>query len=167
MNDPLVIESIYCVNHPNVETGLRCKRCNKPICAKCARSTPTGYICKECEGQQQKTFETAIQRDYFLAVIISGVLSMLGSAISLSLGFFVLLLSPIAGMVIAESVRSAIQKRRSERLFRLVAAACVLGALPLTFATFFSGNIISILVQVFFIVTTAATAYQRLRGFQL
>ena len=35
----------YCANHPTVETTLRCNKCGKPICAKCAIRTPTGYRC--------------------------------------------------------------------------------------------------------------------------
>ena len=35
----------YCANHPGVETSLRCNKCGKPICAKCAVRTPTGYRC--------------------------------------------------------------------------------------------------------------------------
>jgi len=63
---------IYCANHPQVETSLRCNRCGKPICPKCAVSTPTGYRCRECVRGQQKVFETAEWYDYPLAVVIAG-----------------------------------------------------------------------------------------------
>lgn len=38
----------FCYRHPDVETGLRCNRCNKPICPKCAERTPVGFRCSEC-----------------------------------------------------------------------------------------------------------------------
>jgi membrane associated rhomboid family serine protease len=38
----------YCYRHPQVETSLRCNRCNKPICLKCAQRTPVGFRCVEC-----------------------------------------------------------------------------------------------------------------------
>ena len=38
-------EPIFCVNHPRVETGLRCNRCDNPICVRCAKLTPVGYRC--------------------------------------------------------------------------------------------------------------------------
>ena len=41
-------ETVYCSYHPNVETGLRCNKCGKPICVKCARRTPVGYRCPDC-----------------------------------------------------------------------------------------------------------------------
>ncbi len=51
--------STYCANHPTVETTLRCNRCDKPICPKCAVKSPVGYRCRECVKSQQKIFDTA------------------------------------------------------------------------------------------------------------
>ena len=70
--------TLYCANHPTVETTLRCNRCEKPICTKCAVLTPTGYRCKECVRGQQKLFETAQWYDYVIVFIVVGVLSFLG-----------------------------------------------------------------------------------------
>jgi len=121
---------LYCANHPTVETTLRCNRCNKPICAKCAVLTPTGYRCKECVRGQQKIFETAQWYDFILVFFISLILSYVGSRIVTFIGFFTIFLAPVAGVVIAEACRLAVRKRRSNRLFLLAAVASVLGALP-------------------------------------
>jgi len=83
-------ETLYCANHPNVETSLRCRSCEKPICAKCAVLTPTGYKCKECVRGQQKVFNTAVWYDYVLAFVIAGVLSYIGSLITGRLGWFII-----------------------------------------------------------------------------
>jgi hypothetical protein len=66
---------MYCANHPNVETSLRCNKCEKPICARCAILTPTGYRCKECVRGQQKVFETAKWLDYPLIFMIVAILA--------------------------------------------------------------------------------------------
>ena len=71
--------TIYCANHPSVETTLRCNKCEKPICAKCAVLTPTGYRCKECIKDQQKIFETAVWYDYPVIFIVVAIMSYLGS----------------------------------------------------------------------------------------
>ena len=55
---------LYCANHPHSATGLRCNRCEKPICAKCAVLTPIGYRCKECVRGQLKVYDTAKGIDY-------------------------------------------------------------------------------------------------------
>ena len=79
---------LYCANHPNVETSLRCNNCEKPICPKCAVLTPTGYRCKECVHNQQKIFDTAQWYDYPLAIVIGGVLAFIGSQVVSYVGFF-------------------------------------------------------------------------------
>ena len=57
--------TLYCYVHPTRETSLRCNNCERPICAQCAVRTPTGYRCKECVRERQKTFETAEWYDFF------------------------------------------------------------------------------------------------------
>lgn len=122
--------TLYCANHPQIETNLRCNRCGKPICPKCAISTPTGYRCRECVRGQQKAFETARWYDYLTSFILSAALSFIGSRFIPSLGFFTLFLAPVAGVIIAEVVRFVVGRRRSKRLFQLTALASILGSLP-------------------------------------
>jgi hypothetical protein len=121
---------LYCANHPQRETSLRCNRCEKPICTQCAVLTPTGYRCKECVRSQQKTFDTAELIDYPIAVVIAGVLAYIGSLIAGALGFFTILIAPVAGVIIAEAVRLATRRHRSKPLYLLTAAAAGLGSLP-------------------------------------
>jgi hypothetical protein len=120
--------TLYCANHPQVETTLRCNRCEKPICTQCAVLTPTGYRCRECVRGQQKTYETAAWFDYPLAFLLAAGLAFLGSLFIPRLSFFSLLVTPLAGGIIAEGVRMVVRKRRSRNLFILVAAGTALGA---------------------------------------
>ena len=55
---------LYCKNHADLETALRCNNCNEPICSQCAIQTPTGYRCPECVRGQQKIFNTAKSQDF-------------------------------------------------------------------------------------------------------
>ncbi|MDQ3706943.1 MAG: hypothetical protein M3437_17320 [Chloroflexota bacterium] len=43
---------LYCYNHPNEPTYLRCGKCERPICARCRVSTPVGFRCFECANLQ-------------------------------------------------------------------------------------------------------------------
>jgi hypothetical protein len=167
---------LYCANHPQRETSLRCNRCEKPICAQCAVLTPIGYRCKECVRSQQKTFDTAEWIDYPIAVIIAGVLSFIGSLIASRLGFFTILIAPVAGVIIAEAVRLATRRHRSKWLYVLATAAAGLGSLPqilwLLLGFFLAGNgsLAIVLPLVFdgiytFIIVTSV--YYRLRGISL
>ncbi len=129
--------TLYCANHPKIETTLRCNRCDKPICSRCAVRTPTGYRCQECVRGQQKTFETTRWYDYPLAFVLASVLSYIGGQLITRLGFFTIFIAPIAGMIIAEVVRFVVQKRRSKRLFKLSALAAGFGgAIPILFYLF-------------------------------
>ncbi len=158
---------LYCANHPDVETSLRCKRCNKPICAKCAKPTPTGYICPECESLQQKSFDTALPVDYVLAVLITAILSAIGSVIAQSLGFFTILLAPTAGVIIAEIVRAVIRHRRARLLFQVVAGSALLGSLPMILIALLRQGLWGIAISIFYAITIATTVYQRLKGINL
>lgn len=170
-------EKMYCYNHPQRETVLRCNRCERPMCTSCAVLTPTGYRCKECVRGQQKIFETARWWDYPVAVLVAGALGVVGSLISNSLGFFILFLAPVAGMIIAEAVRLATRKRRGKWLPLAAAGAALVGSLfsPVylaifTFlASFTSGlaSLIGVLWPALFGILCASTVYYRLKGIRL
>ena len=46
---------VPCADHPDVETRLRCSRCGKPICPRCAVRTPVGMRCPDCAGTRSST----------------------------------------------------------------------------------------------------------------
>src|SRR4026208_504791 len=71
--------TLYCYVHPTRETALRCNNCERPICAACAVRTATGYRCKECVRERQKTFETAEWYDFVFGFIIAAVLSAIAA----------------------------------------------------------------------------------------
>ncbi|MFH1908051.1 MAG: hypothetical protein ABIL11_11845 [Chloroflexota bacterium] len=166
---------LYCANHPAVETTLRCNRCEKPICPKCAVRTPTGYRCKECVRGQQKIFETARWYDYVLGFVTAGFLSLLASLfvslISGVAGFFawliIIVAAPSAGAIIAEATRFVTSKRRARALFITVAAAVVLGALPVILLNLITLSIFGIIFQGIFLVTATPIVYTRLSGIQI
>ncbi|MFN2304282.1 MAG: hypothetical protein ACK2TV_11190 [Anaerolineales bacterium] len=168
-------------NHNNAEFDpqeitLRCNRCGKPITPEEAVQTPTGYRCRECVRQQQKVFDTSQPLDVVWGFIIALILSFLGSYIASLIGFFTVLLAPAAGVVIAEAVRVVTKKRRSKRTFQFVAAAVIIGGLPLIFINIYTlflrlsagaFNLFSLLplgYQVLYLVLAVPSAYYRLSG---
>jgi hypothetical protein len=156
---------IYCANHTTKETLLRCNRCEKPICAKCAVHSHTGYRCPECVTGQQKVFETAQLQDLPLAFIVSVVISFGGSLIAGAMGFFVIFIAPIVGTIIAEAARSITRRRRSQRLFQAVAAGALIGSLPWLLKDLLFGFIsLSLIWQGVYLATVTTTAYYRMKG---
>jgi hypothetical protein len=164
----------YCANHPNVETSLRCNKCGKPICAKCAIRTPTGYRCKECVRGQLKIFDTALWYDYLLGFLTAAILGFLASLLArlisgLSFIGWILIIvgAPTAGVIIAEGVRLVIRKRRSRALFITIAAAVVVGALPIILIQLFSLNVFGLIFQGIYLFIATPVVYTRLSGIQL
>lgn len=164
----------YCYVHPTRETSLRCKRCDKYICTSCAVSTPTGYICKDCMRERQKSFDTALWYDFVSGFAIAGLMSGLASFLVTligGIGFFGFLLvflgSSAAGGLIAEAVRAATRRRRSRPLFLTVAAGVVFGALPLILTQLLIGNIFGLIFQGIYLVIAVPLVYARLSGIQL
>lgn len=158
---------MYCANHPDVETSLRCNKCEKPICAKCAVLTPTGYRCKECIKGQQKKFETAGWVDYPIIFVVVAVLAYLGSLIAVRLGFFVILLAPAAGAGIAEIARFATRRRRSKRLYFLAAIAAVLGCIPLILQFVLRFALLDMVWDLAYVVLMTSALYTRLAGIRI
>jgi hypothetical protein len=165
---------IYCANHPTVETSLRCNKCGKPICAKCAVRMPTGYRCKECVRGQLKIFDTALWYDYVSGFVVAGILGLLASFLAslvsgLSFIGWILIVvgAPSAGMVIAEGVRLVIRKRRSRALFITIATAVVLSALPVILFQLFNRNLFSLIFQGIYLFIATPVVYTRLSGIQL
>ena len=123
---------------------------------------------------QQRTFETALIQDYVLAFLVGAVLSYIGGLIASRIGFFSLLLAPLAGSLIAEAIRRVVNKRRSPTLFRIAAAGVALGAAPfllfpllvlLSSGSF--GAIFRLLWPAIYMLIVTPTVYVRLSGIQM
>ena len=164
----------YCYAHPSRETTLRCKRCDRYICASCAKHTPTGYLCKDCVRAQQKSFDTSEWYDYIFGFLTAGFLSLVAtflvtliSSIGFIGWFLAFLAAPVAGNIIAEGARIVTRRHRSRSLFLTVVAGMVLGALPVVILQILSVNIFGIIFQVIYLVITVPIVYTRLSGIQL
>jgi membrane associated rhomboid family serine protease len=44
-------QALVCYRHPNVETGVACSSCGRPICTDCMVFAAVGIKCPECAGQ--------------------------------------------------------------------------------------------------------------------
>lgn len=164
-----VSETLFCANHPQVATSLRCNKCGKPICAKCAVRTPVGYRCKDCVRGQQQIFETAFWYDYALAAVLAAPLAAVAGFFVVQLIWFSFILAPVVGGAIAEVVRWAVRRRRGRYLSLVAAGGFVLGCLPLVVVTLFGrGGFITGLVLVpLYMIIGASTLYARLRGISI
>lgn len=121
---------LYCVNHPAVETYLRCNKCGDPICARCAVQTPVGYRCRRCIQVQQQVFYADFRPIYYgVAFAIALPLALLAGWLIPRLGWFAIILGPLTGGGIAELVLWATRQRRGRYTWLIVCGCIVLGML--------------------------------------
>jgi membrane associated rhomboid family serine protease len=52
-------EETFCYGHPKTPTKLRCSRCARPICARCAIPASVGQHCPECVAEGYRTTRKA------------------------------------------------------------------------------------------------------------
>jgi hypothetical protein len=173
-------EPMYCVNHPNVETYLRCNKCGRPICPKCAVLTPVGYRCKDCVSTQQRVFYADFRPvHYLVAAAVALPLALIAGWLIPSLGWYAIVLSPLAGVGIAEAARWAIRRRRGQYTWLVVCGCIVVGWLPkllqpLLFLAglgaaqegigyYLAGGLIGLLWDVVYLVAAVGAAYAQLR----
>ena len=172
-------EPMHCVNHPNVETYLRCNKCGRPICPKCAVRTPVGYRCRDCVNAQQQVFYTDFRpTHYLIAAAVALPLALIAGWLIPSLGWYAIILGPLVGGGIAEAARWAIRRRRGPRTWLVVCGCIVMGALPglllslLPFAgaaiawgraSNIAGGLMGLVWNIVYLVTATGAAYARLR----
>ncbi len=167
MTDQALSDALFCANHPQTPTALRCNRCGKPICTKCAMRTPVGYRCKECVSAQQQIFETAEAQDYVLAAVVAAPLAAIAGFLVVQLVWFTIFLAPVAGGIIAELVRAAVRRRRGKYLTWVAASAFAAGCLPLILFMLFARGPFGTLWVLIYAVIGASTLYARLRGISI
>ncbi|SEN44011.1 rhomboid family intramembrane serine protease [Actinacidiphila rubida] len=86
-------QTVCCYRHPDRETGIRCTRCDKPICPECMVNASVGFHCKDCVSQQGGTHVQArtiaggsIAADPFLFTKILIGLNVLVFVLELAIG---------------------------------------------------------------------------------
>lgn len=165
--------TLYCANHPDTETLLRCNRCGKPICLKCAVLTDVGYRCKECIRGVQASYFNAIPTDNVVAFAVALLVAAIASPIAgfvfgrLAFGFLGIILAFMigsgAGGVLAQIIRSSVGRRRGRYLRYFALAGIILGVLLGGVIGLFFAIPVFNLSTLIFTVLSSATAYQILR----
>jgi hypothetical protein len=116
-------ETLRCARHPNVETVLRCGRCETPICAKCQIQTPVGARCPTCA--QVKRFALLLKPAEIAKAIVYGVgVGAVGTIIATFIPFLGILGQMIVGFAVGEAVLVGANRKRARELGP-IAVACV------------------------------------------
>jgi hypothetical protein len=150
-----VREVMHCATHPQVESYLRCSRCEKPICPRCMIQTPVGARCRECARLQRLPTFDARPRDLAFGLAAGAGAGLLGGALLALplLRAFSLLLTLVLGYAVGQAVLAAANRRRATSLAALAAGCTLIGAIygPLLLVALSAPQVLApgMLVQVF------------------
>jgi hypothetical protein len=120
---------LFCYRHPDRETWVRCGRCDRPICPRCAMQGPVGFRCRDCgrPAFDPLTSFTPAQAIGGLAVSVGG--GLLAALIASRIGFFSIIVSYFAGGLIAEGVTRVTGYKRGQTMVAIVFGGIVAGSL--------------------------------------
>ena len=115
---------MYCANHPDTETFLRCGKCEKPICSRCRVSTPVGFRCYDCANMAVlPTY--AVSTDYYVKAAVAGGLAAAISGILMGIfPVFEFWAALLMGIAVPEAIARAANQKRGPGL-RAVAIVCI------------------------------------------
>lgn len=144
-------EVIYCVNHPDRETLLRCNKCGKPICPECAIRHPVGLRCRECAQLRRIPTYDLSPRHYTLALAAGLPSATVGVILGGIFSRFIwipliggLVIAFAVGLLTAEAISRATGYKRGVGL-QVVAAVCVVFG-------YFIGNLLLLLATTYLLV---------------
>ena len=162
-------EPLYCINHPDRETLLRCGKCGQPICPQCAVRHPVGLRCPQC-AQLKKVPTYDVSAQYYLRALGAG----LGASILCSLAVEVArLFLPIFFLSFIQAISKVTAYKRGRGLQIVAGLTVILGTIAgtLLIAVFRFGPAALLLVPGFVLnpyywlypIVAAAVAVTRLR----
>ncbi|HLH24969.1 MAG TPA: hypothetical protein VK066_20805 [Chloroflexota bacterium] len=120
---------VPCAADPQVETALRCGRCNTPICPRCLVMTPVGARCRAC-ARVRKSPVYDVPVLYYLRAAAAGlVVAAVGTYVLAFVPFFQLFGLLLLGAVVGEAVTMAANRKRGAGLAAVAVVTLFLGAL--------------------------------------
>ena len=150
-------EPVYCLRHRQTETGLRCARCEDPICPECMVQAAVGHICPSCVTWERNPV-AQVDNSRLLTAVGAGLGAGLLLAIAISVlsvffgGFLGLIMWAAAGFLIGQAVHIAANRSRA-RTLRYVAGGAA--AFSWAVAAIFMGVSFTVLWLVFAVIQVA------------
>jgi hypothetical protein len=121
--------SLRCYRHPDRVTYVRCGRCDRPICARCAMQGPVGFRCRTCGKPAYDPLTSFTVRQLALGTAVSLGAGTVGGFIGLQLGFFVIFVGFFAGGLIADAVMRVTGFKRGPLMAVILLGGIAVGTL--------------------------------------
>lgn len=122
----------HCARHKNVETRLRCGRCEKPICPKCTVMAPTGARCRDCVSNRDAHMYQVAPKHFALAfgaAFLVGALGVFLTSIAGAFWLWVLLYAPAIGPLLGRLITKITGGKRGPKVAAVVSLGLFCGAI--------------------------------------
>jgi hypothetical protein len=114
----------YCARHPQVETALRCGRCDTLICPRCLVQTPVGARCPDCANVRKNPMvdvspmylARGIGASIAAGVATGFVWGLISGGGRGFVGFFLIFIAMGIGYCVATAVSAATNHKRAQTL---------------------------------------------------
>ena len=121
--------TLHCYRHPDRETWVRCGRCDRPICTRCAMQGPVGFRCKDCGKPVNDPLTSMKPQQVVLGGLIALGAGTVGGLIGMQLGFFSIFVGFFAGGLIADLVMRVTGYKRGPVMITLLLGGIAVGTL--------------------------------------
>lgn len=115
--------TLRCARHRNIETVLRCGRCETPICPRCQVPTPVGARCRTC-ARVKRLALVAKPKELLRAAGMGLAVAMVGGVVLDMVPFVTLLGLAFLGFAAGEAVSVGANRKQGVAL-GVVAIACL------------------------------------------
>jgi hypothetical protein len=122
-------EQLFCYRHPSTETWLRCGRCDRPICTKCAIQGPVGSRCRECGRISNDPLTSFTPGQLLLGLGVSLLAGAAGGFISAYIGYFSIIVGYFAGRFVADAVTRTIGFKRGPVMLAILFTGIIAGSI--------------------------------------
>jgi hypothetical protein len=119
--------ALRCYRHPDRETWVRCGRCDRPICPRCAMQGPVGFRCRDCGKPVNDPLTTIKAPQLVLGSVVSIGAGTLGGLIGVQLGLFSIIVGFFAGGLIADLVMRVTGYKRGPVMATILLGGIALG----------------------------------------
>jgi membrane associated rhomboid family serine protease len=118
-----------CYRHPDRQTGLRCSRCDRPICGECSNPAPVGQLCPDDAREGVRVRGLPGQERPVVTMVLLGVNTLMLFAAALVTGSAFGLLDPSARALCRLGALNAAAIAESGQWWRLLTVMVLHGGL--------------------------------------
>jgi hypothetical protein len=120
---------MHCYRHPDRETYVRCGRCDRPICTRCAMQGPVGFRCKNCGTLANDPLTTFRPTQLALGLAIATIGGIAIAMVTGFTGWFGIIIAFFGGGIIAETVTRTIGFKRGPKMIAIVMGGIIVGSI--------------------------------------